>query len=126
MINSISSFKKNQVAIFETHHSSNISVPLENAVQHDLISPMEDEPILNSGEQIPESPCLSKLCSIRKTRPEEPPFEFKASLSPDVITNPDWVSLVHRSKGKTKKLKKGKISGAATSPEESSKLASIP
>lgn len=53
----------------------------------------------------------SKTKSIRKVRPKETPFEFKATASTDVIDNPDWINLISQSKGKNKKLKNHKTSG---------------
>lgn len=60
-----------------------------------------------------------KTIAIRKTRTEEVPFEFKATLNFDVIENPAWESLANQLKCKNKKAK---TTGKSTSPTDSGSL----
>lgn len=97
--------------------SCSIAVPIqnkENTITDSTISAIQQE------TETMESSHIIRNKPSRKTRSEEVPFEFKASLNSEVVENPEWSNLVSQLKNKNKKSKKTKNLGKATPMEDSS------
>lgn len=85
------------------------------------------DPLICSTNEDPNSELTAstRSRSTRKVKPDEAPFEFKATTSLDVMENPAWNMKVNRLKGKSKKPKKAQVQGPAISPSKSSNSENI-